>query len=773
MLDQPIQAFPSDLEGGRRIAAPQRDLGADHVQVDGELSVVHVARLLAGELEMAAGGREVPGPQEQVGERDVEVDRADARQDVLDVLLEQGRRLRVARQLDQHRGRVRLQEPSETELATVSFRARRRRPARFRALPPRSHRPRACCRGSHTSAGARSGHRRSGRSRGTAAGDRSRPRCCRGSPGRHRGCSARAHSMAWAPTVRALSMARSANGTDSAHLPASIRLPASPARTRASSVDGDAPSSRSMASSSSRIEVAVSPASQDAYPNRSRARARRPAVVGGVGIDEVDGALGEVDRVRGVADQGRGRTRGVEQVREVAIGRAVGGGNEVPQLDRALVLAAGLGVRVDRARGVARRDRGTERAGRVLGRPPVMGDLDEPCGGRDPGADRSLPRWRARRPRAGPGARTAAARRRRPPRRARAGIDSARRARPGRRTGVGRRSRCAAPDPARRSDRPQTSARRSCSTCRPATAATSTSLPAASEPAARRTWRTPRSVSGRRSRPRPGSSAAAASSSAKNAFPSERRAIESTRAVARRRTGDAGQQLDELAALEPRQVDAIDARLALGLGQPGGQRMAAMQFVAAEGRDDEQPLVARVARQEGEQVAGRTVGPVQVLDDEQDRARLAEPAEQPQRALEDAGLEPFGLARRGGLAARPATPRGRAARARAGSVRPPRRSRSGSTWRASDRRASTIGPNGSPSSPSATAPPSMTSQSRSRRRPTASRDQAALADPGLAADEDEGRMAVGSRIGRREERVKLLRTADEDRAAQAPGHALA
>ena len=72
---------------------------------------------------MAAGGREVPRPQEQMGVRAVEVDRADARQDVLDVLLEQEGGLRVASQLDEHQGRVRLQEPSEAELATVSSRA--------------------------------------------------------------------------------------------------------------------------------------------------------------------------------------------------------------------------------------------------------------------------------------------------------------------------------------------------------------------------------------------------------------------------------------------------------------------------------------------------------------------------------------------------------------------------------------------------------------------------------------------------------------------------
>ena len=91
----------------------------------------------------------------------------------------------------------------------------------------------------------------------------------------------------------------------------------------------------------------------------------------------------EVDGVRGVADQGRGGTRRVEQVGEVPVGRSVVGGHEVPELDRALVLPASLGVGVDRTGGVAGRDRGAEGAGRVLRRPPVMGDLDEPGGGRD------------------------------------------------------------------------------------------------------------------------------------------------------------------------------------------------------------------------------------------------------------------------------------------------------------------------------------------------------------------------------------------------------
>ena len=114
-------------------------------------------------------------------------------------------------------------------------------------------------------------------------------------------------------------------------------------------------------------------------------------------------------------------------------------------------------------------------------------------------------------------------------------------------------------------------------------------------------------------------SVAATSSSAKNALPSDRRAMESTRDGPQLIARDHADHLDELIALEPGQVDPVDPRLAFGLGQPAGQRMTAVQLVAAEGRDDEQALVPAGAGEEGKQVAGRAVGPVRVLDDEQDR----------------------------------------------------------------------------------------------------------------------------------------------------------
>ena len=406
----------------------------------------------------------------------------------------------------------------------------------------------------------------------------------------------------------------------------------------------------------------------------------------------------------------------------------------------------------------------------ILRRAPVMGDLDEPSGARDAGAGRSAARSPGHRRRAGRGVPTAGARRRRPPAPAHVGIGSVRRTRPGstNRSWAAIALRSASPMSA--SDNPQTSARSSCSTCRPATAAISTSRPAASEPAARRTWRTPRSVSGRRSRLRPGSSAAAASSSAKNAFPSERRTIESTRAAARWRAGDPCQQFDEFVTLEPlrgrfaRRVAGARSRPAMPSADGGGAaRRSGMSRSSA---------VARLGRCASGRRAGRgwidrpSGGP-------RSRAgpgRLAEPAEQPEGALRrcGSGAIPSGPPP---AATPPTVATSGTRRASSGRLGPAASAiRSGSTWRTSERRASTIGPNGSPSSPRATAPPSMTSQSFARSRATASSTRRLLPTPGLTADEDERRLARGSRIGRREEFLQLPRAADEDRAAQAPSH---
>ncbi len=108
----------------------------------------------------------------------------------------------------------------------------------------------------------------------------------------------------------------------------------------------------------------------------------------------------------------------------------------------------------------------------------------------------------------------------------------------------------------------------------------------------------------------------------------------------RRCADDPGQKLDQLVALEAAEVESLDPRLPFRLGQPGGQRVSTVELIGAEGADDEQPLVARVAPQEGEEVAGRPVRPVEILDDEEDRAFSRQTAEQVEEPFEDPDLEP-------------------------------------------------------------------------------------------------------------------------------------
>ena len=235
---------------------------------------------------------------------------------------------------------------------------------------------------------------------------------------------------------------------------------------------------------------------------------------------------------------------------------------------------------------------------------------------------------------------------------------------------------------------------------------------------------------------------------------------------------DHADHLDELVAVEPGQVDPLDPRLAFGLGEPAGQRMPAVKLVAAEGRDDEQALVAPGPGEEGQQVARRAVRPVRVLDDEQDRVRLAEPAEEPEDAVEDPDLEPVGLARRDRARIRAAVASSGTSRASSGRLAPAAAAiRSGSTSRDRARSASTIGPNGNPSSPTATEPPWRTSQPLVAEPFRELGHEAALADARLAADERDGGVPGRNDVGRGEERLELARPTDEHRAGQAPSHA--
>ena len=106
----------------------------------------------------------------------------------------------------------------------------------------------------------------------------------------------------------------------------------------------------------------------------------------------------------------------------------------------------------------------------------------------------------------------------------------------------------------------------------------------------------------------------------------------------RRRPEDVGELLGELGLGERPQLDAPRARLALQLGQQRPQRVAAMQLVGAVAQQHEQALRADRAREEGEERARGAVGPVQVLDEQDEGLRLREGVQQCQQRLEQAAL---------------------------------------------------------------------------------------------------------------------------------------
>ncbi len=71
-----------------------------------------------------------------------------------------------------------------------------------------------------------------------------------------------------------------------------------------------------------------------------------------------------------------------------------------------------------------------------------------------------------------------------------------------------------------------------------------------------------------------------------------------------------------------------------------------MDLVGPVGPDDQQSLGPGRARDEGDDVAGRAVRPVEVLDDEQDRLPLPEPVEDAENRLQHPCLHPVRAGRR-------------------------------------------------------------------------------------------------------------------------------
>jgi hypothetical protein len=66
--------------------------------------------------------------------------------------------------------------------------------------------------------------------------------------------------------------------------------------------------------------------------------------------------------------------------------------------------------------------------------------------------------------------------------------------------------------------------------------------------------------------------------------------------------------------------------------------MATVELIRAIGEDECHGCVAQVPNEEAEEVAGRLIGPVQILYDEYDRGSRSEALEHTEEQLEEASL---------------------------------------------------------------------------------------------------------------------------------------
>jgi hypothetical protein len=205
---------------------------------------------------------------------------------------------------------------------------------------------------------------------------------------------------------------------------------------------------------------------------------------------------------------------------------------------------------------------------------------------------------------------------------------------------------------------------------------------------------------------------------------------------------DPGQLRHHLLAREALERHALDDGGALGLGHQRAQGMAAVQLVGAVGGEEQDALLARVAHEEGQEVARGAVGPVDVLEDEHERLRLGQAPQQREQQLEDAPLRGRRL-RGGGVEL--GQQRGEADRARAQLVgaQPAQGADDGREGQLAVAEIDAV----------------ADEDSRALRTGAGAElgDEASLADPRLAGDERDRGPAIGRALeGRREARELTL-----------------
>ncbi len=100
---------------------------------------------------------------------------------------------------------------------------------------------------------------------------------------------------------------------------------------------------------------------------------------------------------------------------------------------------------------------------------------------------------------------------------------------------------------------------------------------------------------------------------------------------------DPGDLAADLGVGEAVQLDPADGAQPVEFGEQGAQRVAAVDVVGAVGGEDDQAAGAQRAQEVGEEVPGGGVGPVQVLQGEHDRAVGGDALQQPCGEFEEAG----------------------------------------------------------------------------------------------------------------------------------------
>ena len=95
-----------------------------------------------------------------------------------------------------------------------------------------------------------------------------------------------------------------------------------------------------------------------------------------------------------------------------------------------------------------------------------------------------------------------------------------------------------------------------------------------------------------------------------------------------------GELRHQLVARERLEVDALDAVAPLELGEERQERVVPVDLVRPSGQDEQHGRRSNRADEEKQQIAGRGVRPVKVLDDGDDRLRPSQPLEDAEHQLE-------------------------------------------------------------------------------------------------------------------------------------------